>query len=156
LIALLNLDKIKRDAYLPHGYLTLPEEEQVDLSGHVTRLLHVHEVREELLHSGDLPEILQAVPIAIELLGWCLHWLTLHQGMGLGGVSLHIPKLPIGLQGVLSGTGHQTCAATANRLCLGLDLLSITWMLRELRLDLFSGLLSLLLRLDFFVVSLVL
>ena len=54
--------------YLPHGHEIVSEEMDVDLTGHLRRLLHVHIVVEEVLEGGHLAERLQLVTIALRLL----------------------------------------------------------------------------------------
>lgn len=94
--------------YLPHGNLVFSEEEEVDLSGHLGGLLHVHKVLKELLHGRDLPHVLQSLTVVDELF---LLLLSRRTSLGsrvllrvlCGKEALEVPKLPIGLKGMTLG-----------------------------------------------------
>jgi hypothetical protein len=89
--------------YLPHWDLALSEEEQIYLARHLSWLLHVNEVLKELLHSGDLPHVLQHVPVILELLGG--PWL----------LALHIPEFPVCLQRMKAATSGEATATARVR-----------------------------------------
>lgn len=55
--------------YLPHWHKWISEEMNVDLARHLSGLLHVHIVVEEVLESWHLAEGFQLVAIALHLLG---------------------------------------------------------------------------------------
>ena len=100
----------------PHRHLRVAEEEDVDLAGHLARLLQVHVVVEEVLDRRNLAERLQLVlvrnlPEPLLLL--------LHDGrcnLGILTLSyaserirpLEIPELPVAVEGVrLCGLGDR-------------------------------------------------
>ena len=64
----LLLDLVDPDAtartLLPHGHLSVPEEKEINFSGHFVCLLHEGVVPEEVLHGVDLPERVQLLSVA--------------------------------------------------------------------------------------------
>lgn len=66
--------------YLPHGHQVVPEKVNIDLSGHLRRLLHVHIVVEEVLEGGDLAQRLELVLVALLVVARVVDFLRLRLG----------------------------------------------------------------------------
>ena len=59
-----KIEFVRKWAYLPHGDLLVSEEEDIDLSGHLSGFLHVHIVIEEMLNWRDFTQWLELLKVS--------------------------------------------------------------------------------------------